>query len=279
MALVNSKPNLLSQVMKDIIKNDFIELSNRIRKRIVAIGTESQYKAVHYGGALSMVEIISFIYSCYININKDDATNISRDRFILSKGHACLAQYAALIEMGLIEEKSLNFEENGSYFAGHPVINRENFIDFSTGSLGNGLAYAIGCCVANPSRNVACVIGDGELGEGSIWESFRIAKTLKLKNLLVFIDINNFQQTGSTESINGLIDYKVALTAFGWNVVMINGNSIDDFLKLKQKLSDTLPNVVLAKTLKGFGIKSIENTLDSHHTFIKNTVEIFQHRG
>jgi len=258
-------------------QNKFSNLVNKIRQRILSTGISSQYKAVHYGGALSMVEIIAFIYLFFLRLNISDSKNESRDRFVLSKGHACLSQYSTLLELNLIQENDLEFEINGSSFAGHPVINRKKFIDFSTGSLGNGLAYAIGSAISNPNRRVACVIGDGELAEGSVWESLRITSKFNLTNLLIFIDLNGFQQTGETKEINGDMDLNKIFEGYGFNTIQIDGNNLKSFHDLKSKFVDTKPNVVLAKTTKGFGFEGIENTLDSHHTFVKPDTKIYFH--
>jgi len=263
--------------MNSLEQKNFSTLVNKIRKRILSIGLSSQYKAVHYGGALSMVEIIAYTYLFFLRLSISDSKNNSRDRFVLSKGHACLSQYSTLLELNLIEEDDLEFEVDGSSFAGHPVINREKFIDFSTGSLGNGLAYAVGSAISNPNRRVACVIGDGELAEGSIWESLRIASKYKLSNLLIFIDLNGFQQTGETSEINGDIDLSKIIEGFGLNLIKINGNKLEDFYELSSKLNQNNSNVVIAKTIKGFGFESIENKLESHHTFVKPDIQIYQH--
>jgi|TARA_B110000008_G_scaffold252619_1_gene267334 transketolase len=261
-----------------ISENKFKNTANNIRKRIVQIGLTSDYKVVHYGGALSIVEIITYAYLCYLRLKPHDFNNLKRDRFVLSKGHACLAQYATLIELGFVDENDMVFEKNGSSFAGHPVINRQKFIDFSTGSLGNGLAYAIGSAISDKNRRVCCVIGDGELAEGSIWESLRLIINFNLKNLLTFIDLNGFQQTGSTKEINGEIDLYKVLSGFGFNVIKTNGHNVEGFLDLNERhLKLSKPTIIIAVTIKGFGIKSIENTLESHHTILKNPIEIFKH--
>ena len=264
--------------MRQISSKKFKNIANRIRERIVQIGLTSDYKVVHYGGALSIVEIITYAYTCFLSLNPLDKNNIKRDRFVLSKGHACLAQYAALIELGFVTQDQIAFEKNGSSFAGHPVINRENFIDFSTGSLGNGLAYAIGSAISYRERRVCCIIGDGELGEGSIWESLRLIIKFDLVNLLTFIDLNGYQQTGNTKDVNGDIDLEKVLCGFGFNVTKVNGHNIEELLHLNKRLiSHKKPTIILAETIKGFGVKAIENTLESHHTILKNPIEIYKH--
>ena len=255
----------------------FSSLVNKVRKRILSTGLSSQYKAVHYGGALSMVEMIVFIYLFFLRLDISDSKNDSRDRFVLSKGHSCLSQYSTLLELNLIQEDDLEFEINGSSFAGHPVINREKFIDFSTGSLGNGLAYAIGSAMSDSNRRVACVIGDGELAEGSIWESLRIVSKYKLANLLIFIDVNGFQQTGVTREINGDFDLSKIIEGFGLNLIQIDGNKLEDFYDLTKNLKHDNSNVVIANTIKGFGFEAIENKLESHHTFVKPDIQVYQH--
>ena len=242
-----------------------------IRNRIIEIGSNSPYRTAHFGGALSMVELITVIFMEHIRLKKEDCSNPDRDRFVLSKGHACLALYACLVEFGLLDMSEVNFEKNGSDVAGHPIINREKFIDFSTGSLGNGLLYSIGSCLNNPSRNVVCVMGDGELAEGSVWEGVRIAKRLNLNNLLAVVDCNGFQQTGVTAEINGIIDVGKVFEGFGWNTIKIDGHDGAELLGVSEQIHNLRgPTVIIADTIKGKGVEEIEGLLESHHTTLRD---------
>ena len=141
-----------------------------------------------------------------MNFNKTIINNIERDRFILSKGHGCLAYYGTLVEKKFIAKKELEtFEKNESNLLGHPVINKNLGIDFSNGSLGMGLSLGIGVAISSKKKkknfNVYVVIGDGECNEGSVWEAAMAAPNFKLDNLYAIIDKNNYQQTGSNREI------------------------------------------------------------------------------
>ena len=180
--------------------------SNNIRSNILEMAFTAGSNSSHFGGALSLVEIISTLFSYQMNIDNKNPEWPDRDRFILSKGHACLAYYAALCEVGYLTLNDLKtFEKDGSILSGHPVKNIKHGIEFSTGSLGIGLSIGLGLALASKRKKkknkIYGVIGDGECNEGSIWESALSAPNLELNNLFVIIDKNNFQQTGSTKEI------------------------------------------------------------------------------
>ena len=189
------------------IKNFSIELKKNILEMAFSAGASSS----HFGGALSIVEIVSTLFSHEMKLKKDDPNWEDRDRFILSKGHACLAYYAALCEIGFISKDELKtFEKDDSNLLGHPVINKKLGIDFSNGSLGMGLSLGIGVAISlkkkNKKNNVYVILGDGECNEGSVWEASMAASNFKLDNLYAIIDRNNFQQTGSNKDIMDTTD-------------------------------------------------------------------------
>ena len=166
------------------IKNFAINVRKNILEMAVADGVSS----AHFGGALSITEIISTLFAYKMKIDKKNPLWESRDRFILSKGHACLAYYAALCEIGYITKNELKtFEKNDTNLLGHPVINRKLGIEFSNGSVGMGLSLGIGVAISSKKKkkdfNVYVVIGDGECNEGSVWEAAMAAPNFKLNNL------------------------------------------------------------------------------------------------
>ena len=245
----------------------------KMAEDVIKIGFNSPFKNAHYGGALSCVEILWFCAEHLLNFEPGD---VYRDRLILSKGHACLALYSLLYRKGFITRDELeSFEKPGSALLGHPVINREIGIDYSTGSLGMGLGLGIGAAMSfkieakrrpGPLRKVAVVLGDGELNEGSIWESLRVAGTLGLSNLFAFIDLNGWQQTGSTDQISKPIDLERAIDAFGWSVAKINGHEISEMRSAYETLRNKdKPTAFICQTIKGRGLGQFENTLESHH--------------
>ena len=184
-----------------MIKADTKELAKHIRKNILFAAYNAGASSAHVGGALSVAEIFAVLFGELVKINPKDPLDKGRDRVILSKGHACLALYASLLEKGFLKKEELEtFEKSGSFLLGHPVINKKKGIEFSTGSLGMGLSLGIGVAISAVKKNLDyktyVIVGDGECNEGSVWEAALLANHLKLKNLTVIIDKNNFQQTG-----------------------------------------------------------------------------------
>ena len=204
-----------------------------IRKNILEMAVSAGASSAHFGGALSITEIVSTLFSHQMKIDKKNPNWDERDRFILSKGHACLAYYAALCEIGYISKEELKtFEKNDSNLLGHPVINRKLGIDFSNGSLGMGLSLGIGVAIASKRRNkdykVYVIVGDGECNEGSVWEAAMAAPNFNLDNLYVIVDKNNFQQTGSNKDIMNVDNLKDKWKSFGWDTAEINGHNIQE---------------------------------------------------
>ena len=159
------------------------------------------------------MDIIAVLYSSLINFKKNKILDDERDRFILSKGHACLALYAALVEKKILKKKDLDtFETDGSSLLGHPIMKKKLGIEFSTGSLGMGLALGVGVALAAKIKkkkySTYVILGDGECNEGSVWEAVLSASQFNLDNLTIIIDRNNFQQTGANSEIMDLKDMK-----------------------------------------------------------------------
>lgn len=254
--------------------HSLIDSVDNVRKLVLELGVGSPYSAAHYGGALSMVEACIIIFRNYLRLDANSLKKAGRDRFVLSKGHACLALYATLIELNLINRDNVDFEKNGSSFAGHPVIDRIHGIDFSTGSLGNGFAYAVGAAIASRERRVACVLGDGELGEGIVYEVARIAGNQSLSNLLVVIDENGLQQTGAVTDIHGKSDASLIFESFGWVTQRVDGHDLNALAYAVESLSQShsAPKAIFARTIKGKGVASFEGRLESHHTSYTGTL-------
>lgn len=258
--------------------NSIRKFSKNLRSKILDMAFEAGSSSSHFGGALSIVEIVSTLFSYQMKIDKKDPEWENRDRFILSKGHACLAYYAALSEIGYISnEKLKTFEKDGSILAGHPVKNIKYGIEFSTGSLGIGLSIGIGLALASKKKNkknkIYVIIGDGECNEGSIWESALAAPNLGLDNLFVILDKNNLQQTGSTDDIMKTDNLKEKWLSFKWNVTEINGHNLKDLLNFfSNDPKNGKPNLLIANTLKGKGFSFSENNNDWHHAVMTKTL-------
>ena len=250
---------------------DITEMSKRMRKKVLDMALSAGSDSSHFGGGLSIIEIVAILYGKIMNIDRNNPQWIERDRFILSKGHGCLGYYTALAEVGYISEDDLLFfEKTGGFLYGHPVMNRTKGIDFSNGSLGMGLSLGNGVAIAGKKRKidykVYVLMGDGECNEGSVWEAAMAASHYKLNNLVGIIDKNNFQQTGSNEDIMSVGDLTNKWKSFGWNVIEVNGHDIGelyDAFTLEKNYNN--PTAIIAKTIKGKGFSFSENNNDWHH--------------
>ena len=166
--------------------NDIKNFALNVRKNILEMAVSAGSSSAHFGGALSITEIISTLFSHQMRIDKKNPNWDERDRFILSKGHACLGYYSVLCEKGFFSKEDLNlFEKNESFLLGHPVINKNKGIEFSNGSLGMGLSLGIGVAIAakknKKKHKIFVLIGDGECNEGSLWEAVYVSLSLPVK--------------------------------------------------------------------------------------------------
>ena len=249
----------------------------QVRKNILEMAVSAGSNSAHFGGALSITEIISTLFAYQMKIDKKNPLWEERDRFILSKGHACLAYYAALCEVGYISKEELKtFEKNDTNLLGHPVINRNLGIDFSNGSLGMGLSLGIGVAISSKKKgknfSVYVIVGDGECNEGSIWEAAMAAPNFKLDNLYVIIDKNNFQQTGSNKEIMNVEKLKDKWTSFGWHTTELDGHNIEDLYNFFNESKDIKkPKAIIANTIKGKGFSFSENNNEWHHSILSKS--------
>lgn len=240
-----------------------------IRKNIIEM--IYQAKSGHPGGALSCSDILTALYFSEMRVDVNDPKNENRDRLVLSKGHASSALYATLAEKGFIpKEDLLGFRNINSILQGHPDMKKIPGVDMSTGSLGQGLSVANGIALAAKSDKkdyrVYCIMGDGEIEEGQIWEAAMTASHYSLDNLCAIVDNNNLQIDGTvTEVMNpNPIDEK--FKSFGFNVININGNDMGEILSAfeKARIAKGKPTAIVAKTIKGKGISFMENQAGWH---------------
>ena len=257
--------------------NKLKNFAKNIRKNIIFKAFKAGSKSAHIGGALSAADIIAVLYSGIMKIKKTKILDENRDRFILSKGHACLALYSALVEKKFLKKKDLDrFVSDGSNLLGHPIINKLSGIEFSTGSLGMGLALGVGVALAAKKKQknykTYVVLGDGECNEGSIWESVLSASHFKLDNMTIIVDRNNFQQTGKNSSIMDLKNLKNKFKSFGCETVEIDGHDIKKIYKSLINKNLNKPKVIVANTIKGKGIKLFENDNNWHHSIITKSI-------
>jgi transketolase len=235
-------------------------------------------KGVHIAPALSIVEILTVLFFNVMNYNKNNYSYEKRDRFILSKGHGALAYYAALYEAGIIsQEVFLSYEQNGSFLHGQPSKNLKYGIEYSGGSLGLGLSYAIGIALSNESKknkfNTYVLMGDGELNEGAVWESAMFIGHHRLKNIIVIVDRNSMQSDGNTSDILNF-DIKKMWSSCGWDVIECNGHDLKELSVALFNTTSLNPRVIIANTIKGKGVSFMENSREWHHNRL--TKELFE---
>ncbi len=244
-------------------------LSKQIRREIIEMITAA--KSGHPGGSLSAVEVL---VALYFGVMKHDPANPhwpDRDRFILSKGHAAPVLYSVLAECGYTPKESLNtLRKLGSIYQGHPDVRFIPTLDASTGSLGEGVSLAIGMGLAaklngSPSRTF-CMLGDGEVQEGQVWESAMYAAYHKVDNIVVIVDHNGIQLDGWVKDIMGIEPLAEKWRAFGWHAINVDGNDIQEVRSafLEAEAIKEKPTVLIAKTLKGKGVSFMENNPKFH---------------
>lgn len=236
---------------------------SEIKKNIVRMAHYSH--ASHIGSALSVVDLLYVIYTRIADINKDNLCDIKRDKVILSKGHASIALYATLAELGLIEKELLNkYYIDDGILPGHLDKASCPGIDCSAGSLGHGLPVGVGMALANPDKKVFVLMGDGETQEGSVWESIIFAGKHYLPNLTIIIDNNNLQGFGTAEEVADYSKLSETLSNFGLDCVEIDGHNLEQIeTELNRKTTKT--KAIIAHTIKGKGISYMENELKWHY--------------
>ena len=253
------------------------QLAWLIRRHAVEMTHLSQ--GSHIGAILSVADIIAVLYTDVLKYKSDDPKWSKRDRFILSKGHAGAAIYIALAEEGFFEVEELKTHyANGSRLSGH-VSHHLPGVDFSTGSLGHGLSAACGMAYAakkdgRTNYRIFTVLGDGECNEGTVWEAALFANHFRLNNLIAVVDHNHMQSMDFNENTLEIENFGDKWRAFGWNVIEINGN---DHKELKKAFSEAdqlsissglhKPIVIIANTIKGYGISFMQNNILWHYRF------------
>lgn len=245
------------------------EQARRIRRLVIQMLAAAG--SGHPGGSLSAADIVTCLYFAVMRHKVDDPSWEDRDRFILSKGHACPVLYAALAEAGYITHDLLtSLRRFGSPLQGHPDRRKLGLIEASTGSLGIGLSMGIGLALAarlrgSPSRTYV-LLGDGECEEGQIWEAAMYAPHVRLGNLCAIVDYNRLQLDASVEEITDLEPLADKWRAFKWNTLEIDGHDIGQILRAFDEAARTTdrPTMIVASTVKGKGVSYMENQLKYH---------------
>lgn len=254
--------NLSVEYLADRAK--FVRLETLRLTRIAGAG--------HYSSTFSCAELLSALYYGHLRLDPQNPTWPDRDRFILSKGHAAIGLYPILADLGFFPPTELdNFTRLGSAFGDHPDMKKITGIDFSSGSLGHGLSVAVGMALAGRMTRrdyrTYCMLGDGELNEGQIWEAAMAAGQFKLQGLVAIVDRNQLSIDGPTEKVMSVEPIHERFAAFGWDVRRIDGHDLPTILQTLDDLKPAghgKPQMIVADTIKGRGVKYMELSLDWH---------------
>lgn len=258
--MLSTEKKKILQEKAMLLREDIIEM--------IGVG-----KAGHLGGSCSLADIISVLYFHKMKHDPENPKLKERDRFLLSKGHAAIVQYAALMECGYInkEEYLHALKKLGSRLQGHPDLTKLPGIEANTGSLGQGVSMAAGMAAGlklnGLDSKVYVVAGDGELAEGQVWEAFMSASNFKLDNLRVIIDKNGLQATGKTEDRFHIGKVKEKVEAFGFHTIVIDGHDVDEIAQAFNQADQVKekPTAIIANTIKGKGIPFAEGVAAFHN--------------
>ena len=245
------------------------KVAKDVRKGII----EEVYRAEsgHPGGSLSISDILTVLYFNVLNIDPKNSKWEDRDRFVLSKGHCSPALYSVLANRGYFDKELLKtFRNLESNLQGHPDMNKVPGVDMTTGSLGQGLSVANGMAIAGKLNNkqyrVYCLLGDGEIEEGQVWEAAMTANKYKLDNLCVIVDNNNLQIDGTIEEVMSSYPIDEKFKSFGFQIINIDGHNIQEIIDAFDVAKNVKgkPTCIIAKTIKGKGVSFMENKAEWH---------------
>ena len=239
------------------------EKAKELRKDILTMIYNAQ--SGHPGGSLSAIDVLVGLYYYKLKIDPKNPMWNDRDRFVLSKGHCSPAIYAVLADKGFFPKNELDgYRRIGRMLQGHPEFNTPG-IDFAGGALGQGICFALGIALAceldKRNNHVYAMIGDGESQEGAVWEASMAAVFHKVDNLIVILDKNQVQQTGTTKEIMDIGDVKSKWKSFGWNVIEINGHDMQQIISAldkSSKIKNKKPTIIISNTIKGKGVSFME---------------------
>lgn len=251
---------------------ELISRARNIRRNILDAGYRAG--AMHFGGSLSMVDVMTYLYGEEMRYDAKNPEWTERDRFIQSKGHCGLALYGTLCEFGFItHEQLMTIDDNGGDFPSHAVRNVKYGIEVSSGSLGLGTSFALGQALSLSSR-IFVLVGNGEINEGCFWEAAMFAGAKKVENLCVTVDDNQMQLDGPSMDVLPVANWGERLAAFGWTVAEADGHDFDSLRAAYKTPRNGRPLAVIAHTVKGKGVSFMENAPEWHHN--KMTDEQYQ---
>jgi len=252
------------------------QIARQIREDVICTSRDC-VEGVHVGGSLSMAEILAALFFHTLKIDPKNPNWPERDRFVLSKGHGNVGLSSAMARRGYFSVDELkDFDKLGARLSMHIDRHRMPGVEISSGSLGHGLPVAVGMACAGKldgaTWRVYCLVGDGELMEGSMWEALMAGAHFDLNNLTVIVDRNRYSLDGPTEKIMDLEPLAKKFEAFGWRVLEVDGHQIEALvgaLESKPAEGDLRPTIIIANTVKGKGIPFLENTTGSHFSRLK----------
>lgn len=262
--------------MMDVNEKFIRDFSINIRKKI--LDSTHKHQTAHLGSSLSTVEILSILFNIQLQAFDPKTYGPNSDQFILSKGHAAVALYACLLEKGFISKEDFDsYCEPGSYFEEHPNFNIPTVL-CATGSLGHGLPFACGFALSNQflqnNQKVFVLMSDGECNEGTVWESAQFAYTKNLNNIIVLIDHNKLQATGSIKETIGNLNLSKMFGSFGWDTYEIDGHNLIEINEtIKEARNNLNPTIIVCNTIKGKGISFMESDNNWHYR-APNEVEL-----
>lgn len=245
------------------------QIAKNIRKGII----EAVYrgKSGHPGGSLSIADIMTVLYFYEMNIDPESSKDENRDRLVLSKGHCAPALYSSLAHRGFFDVEELkNLRNIDSRLQGHPDMNKVPGVEMTTGSLGQGLSSANGMAIAgkldNKDYRVYCILGDGEIEEGQIWEAAMASNKYKLDNLCIIVDNNNLQIDGKIEDVMSSYPIDEKFKSFGFQIINIDGHDVEEIMKAFDVARNVKgkPTCIIAKTVKGKGVSFMEDKAEWH---------------
>lgn len=243
------------------------EFAQNIRR--LSLEMVHRAKASHIASALSIADILAVLYGAIMRYQASSPDFADRDRFILSKGHACVAVYAAITEAGFIDPSELDTYGNDFSWLMNHISHKVPGVEFSTGALGHGLPFAVGKALYAKRFNLPwhtyVILGDGEMDEGSNWEALMFASHHQLSNLTAIIDCNNLQSLTSVEKTLSLEPLDDKLRSFGADVFEVDGHAHSELIEAIQHDRAKQPRVVIARTIKGKGVSFMENQVEWHY--------------
>lgn len=262
--------------MTSELKQKIIDNTKYMRLKSVEMTYGAGSVGAHLGGGFSLVEIMAVLYGTIMNVDPENPTMENRDRMVFSKGHGSLALYTALSLKGFIsEDELLTYKHNKTELYGHPYSNPQKGIEFTSGSLGLGLALGIGTSLAAKRRSLDyktyVILGDGEINEGTVWESAMCAAHYKLSNLVAIVDVNGLQYDGPTSSVMNMENLASKWESFGWFVSSVDGHNVDELYSAFSRKPNK-PHAIIAKTIKGKGLSFTENNRAWHHSVLSKSL-------